>query len=106
MSSSTACQPDPEKGPQIANPARRPGRQHARYQESRRTKIIYAGDSQLTALFAESGQNSTAIASRIRGAGLRGYEGGHLFLFLFQDPAALPEFETFLQAPSRRRDSS
>jgi 3-oxoadipate enol-lactonase len=44
-------------------------------------------------------QNSTAIASRLRGAGLRGYEGGHLFLV--QDPAALPEFEAFLQAPSR-----
>jgi pimeloyl-ACP methyl ester carboxylesterase len=42
-------------------------------------------------------QNSTAIASRIRGAELRGYEGGHLFLV--QDPAALPEFEAFLQAP-------
>ncbi len=44
-------------------------------------------------------QNSTAIASRIRRAELRGYEGGHLFLF--QDPAALPEFEAFLQAPPR-----
>ena len=44
-------------------------------------------------------QNSTAIASRIRGAELRGYDGGHLFLF--QDPAALPEFGAFLQAPSR-----
>jgi len=44
-------------------------------------------------------QNSTTMASRIRGAELRGYEGGHLFLF--QDPAALPEFEAFLQAPSR-----
>jgi 3-oxoadipate enol-lactonase len=43
-------------------------------------------------------QNSIAIASRIRGAELRGYEGGHLFLF--QDPAAVPEFEAFLQAPS------
>jgi len=42
--------------------------------------------------------NSTAIASRIHGAQLRGYDGGHLFLF--QDPAALPEFEAFLQAPS------
>jgi pimeloyl-ACP methyl ester carboxylesterase len=42
--------------------------------------------------------NSIAIASRIRGAELRGYEGGHLFPF--QDPAALPEFEAFLQAPS------
>jgi pimeloyl-ACP methyl ester carboxylesterase len=41
------------------------------------------------------GRNSAAIASRIRGAELRGYEGGHLFLF--QDPAALPEFEAFLQ---------
>jgi 3-oxoadipate enol-lactonase len=43
-------------------------------------------------------RNSTAIASRIRGADLRGYEGGHLFLF--QDPAALPEFGAFLHAPS------
>ena len=44
-------------------------------------------------------KNSAAIASRIRGAELRGYEGGHLFLF--QDPAALPEYAAFLQAPSR-----
>jgi len=44
-------------------------------------------------------QNGTALASRIRGAELRGYEGGHLFLV--QDPAALPEFEAFLQAPPR-----
>ena len=44
-------------------------------------------------------QNSIAIASRIRGAELRGYEGEHLFLF--QDPAALPEFEAFLQASPR-----
>jgi 3-oxoadipate enol-lactonase len=43
-------------------------------------------------------RNSIAIASRIRGAELRGYEGGHLFLF--QDPAALPAYEAFLQAPS------
>ena len=43
-------------------------------------------------------QNSIAIASRIRETELWGYEGGHLFLF--QDPAALPEFEAFLQAPS------
>jgi pimeloyl-ACP methyl ester carboxylesterase len=43
-------------------------------------------------------QNSAAIASRIRGSKLRGYEGGHLFLF--QDPAALPDFEAFLQARS------
>ncbi len=41
--------------------------------------------------------NSTAIASRLRGAELRGYEGGHLFLV--QDPAAFPEYEAFLQAP-------
>jgi 3-oxoadipate enol-lactonase len=41
--------------------------------------------------------NSAAIASRIRGAELRGYEGGHLFLF--QDPAALPEYQAFLHAP-------
>ena len=42
--------------------------------------------------------NSTNIASRIRGAELRGYEGGHVFLF--QDPAAFPAFIAFLQAPS------
>jgi 3-oxoadipate enol-lactonase len=41
-------------------------------------------------------QNSIAIASRIRGAELRGYEGGHGFAF--QDPAAFPEFEAFLHA--------
>jgi 3-oxoadipate enol-lactonase len=41
-------------------------------------------------------QNSVAIASRIRGAELRGYEGGHGFAF--QDPAAFPEFEAFLRA--------
>ena len=48
-------------------------------------------------------QNSTTIASRIRGAELRGYDGGHLFLF--QDPAALPEFEEFLQEPVERGNS-
>ena len=42
-------------------------------------------------------QNSTAIASRIPGADLRGYEGGHLFLA--QDPAAMPGLVTFLQSP-------
>jgi 3-oxoadipate enol-lactonase len=42
-------------------------------------------------------RNSAAIVSRVGGAELRGYEGGHLFLF--QDPSALPEFEAFLQAP-------
>ena len=35
-------------------------------------------------------QNSINIASRIRGAELHGYEGGHGFLF--QDPAALPAY--------------
>ena len=44
-------------------------------------------------------QNSAAIASRIHAAQLRGYEGGHGFLF--QDPAALPTFVAFLQAPGR-----
>jgi pimeloyl-ACP methyl ester carboxylesterase len=44
-------------------------------------------------------ENSAAIASRVRGAELHGYEGGHLFLV--QDPAALPEFEAFLQTPGR-----
>ena len=43
------------------------------------------------------GRNSAAIASRLRGAELRGYEGGHLFLF--QDPSALPEFQAFLHTP-------
>ena len=42
--------------------------------------------------------NSEKIASRIRGAELHGYEGGHGFLF--QDPAALPAFIAFLQTPS------
>jgi 3-oxoadipate enol-lactonase len=49
-------------------------------------------------------QNSTAIGSRIAGAELRRYEGGHLFLV--QDPAALPEFEAFLKAPSTRQGIS
>jgi 3-oxoadipate enol-lactonase len=40
--------------------------------------------------------NSNAMASRIRGSELRGYEGGHLFLV--QDPAAMPDFRAFLQA--------
>ena len=43
-------------------------------------------------------RNSEKIASRIRGAELHGYEGGHGFLF--QDPAALPAFIAFLQAPA------
>ena len=43
-------------------------------------------------------RNSENIASRIRGAQLHGYEGGHGFLF--QDPAALPAFIAFLQVPS------
>ena len=42
--------------------------------------------------------NSEMIASRIRDAELHGYEGGHGFLF--QDPAALPAFVAFLQAPT------
>jgi 3-oxoadipate enol-lactonase len=42
--------------------------------------------------------NSKAIASRVRGADLRGYEGGHLFLF--QDAAAFPDVVAFLQAPT------
>jgi 3-oxoadipate enol-lactonase len=40
-------------------------------------------------------ENSEAIASRIRGADLRRYDGGHLFLL--QDPAAVPEIVRFLQ---------
>jgi 3-oxoadipate enol-lactonase len=41
-------------------------------------------------------ENNSAIASRIPGAALRGYEGGHMFLF--QTPDAMPELVTFLQA--------
>jgi 3-oxoadipate enol-lactonase len=43
-------------------------------------------------------RNSINIASRVRGAELQGYEGGHGFMF--QDPAALPAYVAFLQAPS------
>jgi pimeloyl-ACP methyl ester carboxylesterase len=46
-------------------------------------------------------RTSEKIASRIRGAELHGYEGGHGFLF--QDPAALPAFIAFLQAPLSSR---
>jgi pimeloyl-ACP methyl ester carboxylesterase len=42
--------------------------------------------------------NSENIASRIHGAELHGYEGGHGFLF--QDQAARPAFIAFLKAPS------
>jgi len=38
--------------------------------------------------------NSAAIASRIRGAELRAYDGGHIFFV--QDPAALPDILAFL----------
>jgi 3-oxoadipate enol-lactonase len=40
--------------------------------------------------------NSEAIASRIRGAELRCYEGGHLFVY--QDPQAMPDITDFLQS--------
>ena len=40
--------------------------------------------------------NAAAIASRIPGAALRGYEGGHAFFV--QDRAALPHVRGFLQA--------
>ena len=43
-------------------------------------------------------QNSTAIAARIPGADLRGYDGGHLFLA--QDPTAMPELVSFLRSPA------
>ena len=42
--------------------------------------------------------NGELIASRIPGAALHIYEGGHLFVF--QDPAALPEIISFLTIPS------
>jgi pimeloyl-ACP methyl ester carboxylesterase len=42
--------------------------------------------------------NSEAIASRIPGAQLRCYEGGHLFVF--QDPQALPDITGFLRSGS------
>jgi 3-oxoadipate enol-lactonase len=41
-------------------------------------------------------ENSAAITSRIRGAELRSYEGGHGFLA--QDPAAMQEIGAFLEA--------
>ena len=53
--SSTARQPRPQKGPADREPGATPGSQHARYRISCRTKIIYQGRTQLTALFAESG---------------------------------------------------
>jgi 3-oxoadipate enol-lactonase len=40
-------------------------------------------------------ENAEAIASRISGAELRIYEGGHVFFF--QDPTALPEIIEFLE---------
>jgi 3-oxoadipate enol-lactonase len=40
-------------------------------------------------------ENATALASRITGCELRGYEGGHAFLA--QDPTAAPAFIQFLQ---------
>jgi pimeloyl-ACP methyl ester carboxylesterase len=43
-------------------------------------------------------ENSEAIASRIPGAELRVYEGGHVFFF--QDPTAIPEITEFLSVPS------
>ena len=42
--------------------------------------------------------NGELIASRIPGAALHVYEGGHLFVF--QDPAAFPEIIRFLATPS------
>jgi 3-oxoadipate enol-lactonase len=49
-------------------------------------------------------QNSEAIASRIHGAELRGYEGGHMFLL--QDPAAMRDLLAFLRhCPSPARPS-
>src|SRR5215472_16640179 len=48
-------------------------------------------------------RNSEKIASRVRGAELHGYEGGHGFLF--QDPPALPAFIAFLLAPPVERRS-
>ncbi len=42
--------------------------------------------------------NSEAIASRIPGAELRTYEGGHLFVY--QDRRAFPDIESFLAAPA------
>jgi 3-oxoadipate enol-lactonase len=44
-------------------------------------------------------KNSEAIASRIRGSELRGFEGGHGFLL--EDPAAGSEVLKFLQASTR-----
>jgi len=43
--------------------------------------------------------NSEAIATRIRGAELHAYDGGHAFFV--QDPAALPDIRAFLTAGDR-----
>lgn len=43
--------------------------------------------------------NSEAIASKIRGAELHAYDGGHAFFV--QDPAALPDIRAFLVSESR-----
>lgn len=43
--------------------------------------------------------NSEAIVSRIRGAELHAYDGGHAFFA--QDPAALPEIRAFLASEHR-----
>ena len=50
--------PGPQKGPQSRTRARLPGRQHARYLESRHIKVIYRGGDQLAALLADSGQRA------------------------------------------------
>ena len=68
-----ARQPRPaERLPRPRTRRRLPGRQHARYQESWHTKIIYADDSQLTALFAESGQKPALSAADAFGTELPG----------------------------------
>jgi hypothetical protein len=50
--------PEPQKGTRPRTRRPLPGHEHAQHQETRHTKIIYRGRSQLTTLFAESGQNA------------------------------------------------
>jgi hypothetical protein len=64
----------------------------------RRHRLWMIGGCRILLSAAEAAAAPAAIASRIAGAELGGYDGGHLFFV--QDPAALPEFEAFLQAPS------
>ena len=68
----TACQPRPAERPAHREPSAGAGPSACRYQEFRRTKIIYRGSDQLTALFAESGLTASSRSrSHDRGGRVR-----------------------------------